>query len=187
ITVTGYGLMVVAPLIQQMIAPSVGRLVGLFIMLGVYIYAIRVVWSRHRSVRATLMLHANAMQTTVFGTLVRVFARIWHVLAIAYFTVLLVVTQVDQSDALSFMANATVQTLAAVAVGAFILAILSSMLARRIRLSDDLKQRLPLLEDRINSYVPAVIQALRIAVVIAAALVVLDAWRAFNLAEWVYS
>src|SRR5690606_22339132 len=47
--------------------------------------------------------------------------------------------------------------------------------------------RLPLLEDRINSYVPAVIQAARIAVVLAATLVILDAWHAFNLTEWVYS
>src|SRR5690606_15423495 len=127
-------------------------------MLMMYVYAVRVIWAQRSSVRAAMVRHADAMKTTILGTLVRVFARVWHVLAIVYFTVLLAIAQIDQHEAMSFMADATIQTLVAVAVGAFILAALSSLLSRRIRLSDEIKQRLPLLESRLNSYVPAVIK-----------------------------
>src|SRR5690606_1258674 len=91
VSITGYGLMVAVPLVQYMAAPSVGRLVGLFIMLMMYVYAVRVIWAQRSSVRAAMVRHADAMKTTILGTLVRVFARVWHVLAIVYFTVLLAI------------------------------------------------------------------------------------------------
>ncbi|WP_322786589.1 hypothetical protein [Advenella kashmirensis] len=48
--------------------------------------------------------------------MLRLLGRVWHILAIIYFTVLLVVSQVDPVDALPFMARATVQSLVAIAL-----------------------------------------------------------------------
>src|SRR5690606_41774280 len=52
--------------------------------------------------------------------LMRITARSWSWLALAYLTVLLLVSLADQQHALSFMGSASLQTLVAILVGMFI-------------------------------------------------------------------
>lgn len=187
ISLTGYGLLLVVPVADALFPRAVGRLLGLLIMLFVYIHAMRVVWKNRRAVRDGLMHQAEQSSAAVFGTLTRVLARTWHFIALAYFTTLFVVSQIHQQEALAFMAGATVQSLAAILLGLLASAILSSLLARRIHLPDDWRRVLPLLEDRLNAYVPALLKSLRLLILLLATLVVLDAWHAFNLVAWVES
>lgn len=187
IGLTGYGIMIVVPLVRAMFSPAVGQVVGLILMLGVYIYAVRVIWGNRKLLHDRLEKRADVASTAFFSTLIRMLARVWHLLAIGYFTVLLVVSQIAPESALPFMARATAQTLIAVAVGLVLSALLTAVLARRIQLSDQMRMRLPMLEARINSYVPATLKTLRTVILVIVVLVVLDAWRAFNLSQWVAS
>jgi len=187
LSITGYGMLVAVPVVQQMLTPSVGQLAGLFIMLGVYIYAVRVIWTNRHDVRGRLEQRAESASNAFFSTLYRIAGRLWHWLGLAYFTALLIATQVDQRDALPFMAQATLRTLIVAGVATVLGAALSSLLTRRITLSSDLRRRLPLLERRLNSYVPGAIRLLRGIILVIALLLVLDAWHAFNLSEWLYS
>ncbi|UYO94175.1 mechanosensitive ion channel domain-containing protein [Pollutimonas sp. M17] len=187
IGLTGYGLMVAVPVAEAVFLPAAAKVLGLIIMLGVYIYGVRVVWKNRHAVRAGLVRRAEQSSTAVFGTLLRVLGRIWHLIALAYFTMLLAVSQADQDQALVFMTRATIQTVAAVVIGLALAATLSSLLSRRIQLPDDWRRALPLLESRINAYVPATLKALRLLILITVSLVVLDAWRAFDLLAWLES
>src|SRR5690606_15177708 len=110
-------LLVVVPVGQAVFAPSIGRLIGLIIMLCVYVTALRVVWSQKESVKAGLMQRAATTEMAVFGTLLRALARTWHWLAFAYFPVLLVASQAEQAAALAFMMSARVQSVIAIVVG----------------------------------------------------------------------
>src|SRR5690606_14080261 len=96
-------------------------------------------------------------------------------------------TQIDQQDALPFMAQATLRTLIVAGVATLLAAALSSLMTRRITLAADLRRRLPLLENRLNSYVPGAVRLLRGAILVIALLLILDAWHAFNLSQWLYS
>lgn len=187
IGLTGYCLLVIVPVSAVVLTPAIGRLLGFVIMLIVYGHAIRVIWNRRKTVRAGLVEWADRTSTAVFSTLIRVLARTWHLLATAYFTVLLVVSQADHQQALTFMLHATLQSVSAIAVGALLAAALSFLLLRPITLPDAWRSTLPLLERRINSYVPAALKGLRFLILIVVALVVLDAWRLFNLVEWLGS
>ncbi|MGB6103088.1 MAG: mechanosensitive ion channel domain-containing protein [Pusillimonas sp.] len=187
IGLTGYGLLVVVPVAQAVFLPAVGKVLGLVIMLGVYIYGVRVVWKNRKAVRAGLVQRAEQSGTAVFGTLLRVLGRIWHLIALAYFTVLLVVTQAEQDQALAFMLRATIQTVVAIVIGLLLAAALSSLLSRRIQLPDDWRRALPLLENRVNAYVPVTLKTLRLFILITVSLVVLDAWHAFDLLAWLDS
>lgn len=187
ISITGYGMLVVVPVAEQMLTPSVGRLIGLFIMLGVYIYAVRVIWRNRLDVRGRLQQRAESASNAFFSTLYRILGRLWHWVATAYFTALFIATQIAQEDALPFMAEATLQTLIVAGIATLLAAALSSLMTRRITLSDDLRRRMPLLERRLNSYVPGTIRLLRGVILVVAALLVLDAWQAFDLTEWLYS
>lgn len=184
---TGYCLLVVVPVGQAVFAPSIGRLIGLVIMLCVYITALRVVWSQRKTVRAGLMERADQAGTAVFGTLLGALARVWHWLATAYFTVLFLASQADQASALAFMLGATVQSLVAVLVGAVLTAVLVHLESRRIVLPEHWNRNFPLLERRVNSYMEPFLRGLHLALVVLVFLVVLDAWRAFDLAAWLDS
>lgn len=185
--IAGYGMLVVVPLTTALFTSALGNLVGLLIMLGMYIYAVRVIWTNRALIRERLVQRASVASTAFFATLMRLLARVWHILALIYFTVLLVVSQVDPVDALPFMARATAQSIVAIALGLLISAILTALLSHPIRLSEEMRTRLPLLEARINSYVPATIKGLRFITLVVVLLFVLDAWHAFDLSAWVMS
>lgn len=187
IALTGYCLLVVVPVGQTVLAPSIGRLIGLIIMLCVYVTALRVVWSQKATVRAGLMQRAEATEMAVFGTLLRALARIWHWLAFAYFTVLLVASQAEQAAALTFMMSATAQSVIAIVAGTLATAALVRMESQHIRLPENWSRNFPLLERRVNSYKDPALRGIHLAVVVIVFLLVLDAWRAFDLAAWLDS
>lgn len=185
--IIGYGLMVVVPVLNATLAPALGQLVGLLIMICTYIYAVRVILKNRIEIRDRLTERASHSSTSFFGVLIRVLAKTWHLIAIAYFTVLLVVSQLEPDQALPYMAKATVQSLIAIGIGLLVSSIITHLLERRLQLSEDLRRRLPLLEARLNSYVPAALKTIRALLLIAVALVVLDAWQAFDLTGWLAS
>lgn len=185
--VTGYGLLVAVPMVNAMLSPAAGQLLSLVVMLVVYIYAVRFIIKHRTVLRDALDARADRTNFAFLGTLLRLLGRIWHVLAIAYFTVLLLVSQLQPAEALPFMAHATLQTLLAIGIGILLSSLLTIALARRIRLSSSLSERLPMLENRVNSYVPKALKGLRILLSIFVVLVVLDAWSVFDLPGWLAS
>lgn len=187
ISITGYSLLLIVPVTQTLLTPSVGHILGLLLMLAVYLYAVRVVWNKRHVVRDGLVRQAERSNAPVFGTLTRILARIWHWLVLVYFTVLFIVSQTDQQDALGFMGAATAQSVIAVLIGAALIMGVTSLATRHIHLPAHWNQGLPSLETRLNAYVPTFLRGLRLLIAIVVALIVLDAWRAFNLAVWLSS
>ncbi|WP_043519180.1 mechanosensitive ion channel domain-containing protein [Achromobacter arsenitoxydans] len=182
----GYGTLLVGPVMAASLSPALGRLATMIIMLAVYVYAVRVIWQNRQAVRERLDRRA-AGAATFMGSRLRFLSRVWHVLGILYFTILLVVSQVDPTNALPFMARATAQTLLVIGVGSLLILLLNAALAKPIRLSDDLRRRLPLLEARVNAYVPATLKVVGWIIRIVILLLILDAWRAFDLSRWLAS
>lgn len=182
----GYGTLLVGPVMAAALSPALGRLASMLIMLAVYVYAVRIIWQNRQSVRERLDRRA-AGAATFMGSRLRFLSRVWHVLGIVYFTILLIVSQVDPTNALPFMARATAQTLLVIGVGSLLILLLNAVLAKPIRLSDDLRRRLPLLEARVNAYVPATLKVVGWVIRIVILLLILDAWRAFDLSRWLAS
>lgn len=118
------------------------------------------------------------------GTVLRITAKLWIWVALLYFTMLFVVTQADQQNALGFMANASAQTLLALIIGGILSLLLNSLAAHRLRLSAHWNQSFPLLEERLNSYIPAVFRVARVVVLITVLLSVFDAWQVLSMKSW---
>ncbi|MBR2512885.1 MAG: mechanosensitive channel protein [Halomonas sp.] len=184
IGMVGYGLMVVVPLVNFYLATALGQLLGTVIMVLAFIYAVGVVLKNRLRLRDNL--HEMAARSTLTASRVslQLFARTWHLFALLYFLIVFVLTLVRPGDALPFVLFATLKTLAAVVIGILLSSFLSQTIGRRIQLSDDLRRKLPLLEARLNSYVPNALRVLRTIILIAVIMVVLDAWGAFNLTAW---
>lgn len=185
--ISGYGLLIGIPVLVYLTEPSVGLLASLIIMIGVYVYAVRVIVKNRESLRSRFNQQAEETTFGLFSTLLRMLARIWHILAIAYFTILLVVSQVDPVNALPFMARATLQTLLAIGLGVLVSAFLTAMMSRRLHLPEGIRSQLPMLENRLNAYVPKALRGIRFLLGVFVLLVVLDAWEAFDLPSWLAS
>lgn len=186
VAAAGYGTLLIDPVMSAALSPALGRLASMVIMLAVYVYAVRVIWQNRLAVRERLSRRA-ANSATFLGARLHFLSRIWHVLGIGYFTVLLVVSQIDPTNALPFMARATAQTLLVIGVGSLLILLLNTFLAKPITLSADLRRRLPLLEARVNAYVPAILKVVGWIIRIVVVLLILDAWRAFDLSRWLAS
>ena len=184
IGMVGYGLMVVVPLVNFYVAATLGQAVGTLIMLLAFIYAVGVVLKNRVRLRDNLNKMSARSTLTASRVSLQLFARTWHLFALIYFLMVFVLTLTRPGDALPFVLFATLKTLGAVVVGLLLSTFLTQTIGRRIQLSDDLRRKLPLLEVRLNSYVPNALRVLRTIIVVAVIMVVLDAWGAFNLAAW---
>lgn len=184
IGMVGYGLMVVVPLVNYYLAFALGQLLGTVIMVLAFAYAVGVVLKNRARLRDNLNEIGARSTLTATRVSLQLFARTWHLFALLYFLVVFVLILLRPGDALPFVLFATLKTLAAVVVGILLSALLSQTIGRRIQLSDDLCRKLPLLEARLNSYVPNALRVLRTIILVAVIMVVLDAWGAFNLKAW---
>ena len=184
IGLAGYGLMVVVPLASAYLSPALGQSLGTLIMIGAFIYALAVVLRNRRKLADALQRQAARSSLPVTRVGLTLLARIWHLLAIAYFFMVLVLTLTRPADALPFVLIATLQTLATVLVGLGVSKLLNQTIGRRISLSDELRRKLPLLEVRLNAYVPKALKVIRTILLIVVVMVVLNAWQVFDLAAW---
>ncbi|WFM71526.1 mechanosensitive channel protein [Halomonas sp. CKK8] len=184
IGLVGYGLMVVVPLVNVYLSPTLGQSIGTLIMIGAFVYAVAVVLRNRVRLRDALNHKADNATMAASRVSLQLFARTWHLFALAYFVMVLVLVLTRPADALPFVLFATLKTIAAVVVGLLVSSLLTQTIGRRISLSDDLRRKLPLLEPRLNSYVPNALRVIRTLILITVVLVVLNAWGAFDLAAW---
>ncbi|MFM9271674.1 mechanosensitive ion channel domain-containing protein [Halomonas elongata] len=184
IGLAGYGLMVVVPLISAYLSPTLGQSVGTLIMIGAFIYAVAVVLRNRQRLRDALHRQAARASLSASRVALTLLGRTWHLLAIAYFFMVLALTLTRPADALPFVLLATLETLAAVLVGLGASKFLTQTIGRRITLQDDLRQKLPLLEARLNAYIPKALRVVRIVLLVLVVMVSLNAWQVFDLAGW---
>ncbi|MCX4190168.1 mechanosensitive ion channel domain-containing protein [Methylophaga sp. OBS3] len=183
----GYGVLLFVPLTSNLLSTAVAQLLNVLIVLFAFVYAVLTILHNRSHVREqiqTLALDSTFSLTRVgLGML----ARSWHLLAIAYFAVMAGTLLLEPKEALPLMLIATVQTVVAIAVGMLLMTILAWYLNRPLHIGENLTNRYPMLEYRLNAFVPKVFQTLRIVTLISVVAVVLDAWHIFNLKDWLVS
>ncbi len=183
----GYGLLVAVPLVDLYVGTPIGRAVALLIMLVAFTYALVIILQNRSRVRQRLEDTANASTFAFTRFLTSLLARFWHLIAIAYFAALAVVTVTRPEDALPFMAQATGQTVLAVLAGAFFAVVLSQIISRQVHIPEETRQRFPLLEARLNAYIPAALKIMRLVILLLVLAVIADAWNLFDLGTWMVS
>lgn len=185
--VIGYALLVVVPIVNAQLSFFVGAVVSFLVMGGAYIYALSVIFNNRRLFTARLKDMAESASVGFFGVLFTLASKLWVIVAVVYFTTLFVFTQLDPAGTLPFMISATLQTLLAAAVGFGLSGVLSKAIGRRVAVSDGMREKLPMLEARVNSYVPNALKFIRLLILAAFVLVVANAWHVFDLGAWLAS
>jgi len=184
ISLVGYGLMTVVPMINLYLSKSLGEATGTLITLLAYLYATIVVLKHRARLRTSIELRAANSEGGAARVILTVLSRSWHLLAIAYFTLVLILTFTRPDDALPFVLLASIKSIGVIVLALLLSTLLGQTLGKRLTLSDELKHKLPLLETRINSYLPKALYFLRAILFILAAMLTLSAWGAFDVASW---
>jgi small conductance mechanosensitive channel len=110
-------------------------------------------------------------------------ADLWHVFAILYVMVVYLVWVVGMPGGFAYVTRATLLTALTIFLGVTAASFAVRMIDRAFSLSDELKARLPGLEDRVNRYLPIVRSTLKGIVAAIASLAVLQAWG-LDILQW---
>lgn len=187
ISLIGYTFLFVSPLLAANLAPGIAAAVQVLVMATAVIIGIIVVMQNKNDVRTWLVGLAERRGNDGYGQLLLLLGRYWHVVAIAYLLALLVVWFANPDQALPFMLAATIQSVVAIVVGVVIVGFIRRFVSVGLRLPEDIKQRLPLLETRLQAFVPTVMQVVRWIVIAGVVLAIAQAWSLFNFVGWISS
>ena len=183
----GYGMLLVVPILRFNLPREVGLATEYLIGAAALAMAIVVVLQNRQGLRQVLVARAQAREGDFMGRGLMLLARIWHLLAIAYCVGLFGTWVVHPYGALPFMLGATGESIVAIVLGIVVAAVISRAITAGLRLPDEVKQRLPLLEARLNAFVPGVLQVMRGVVLAAVVLMIARAWGLFDVLSWAAS
>jgi small conductance mechanosensitive channel len=183
----GYGFMLAVPVVQANISWAAGRGLRVLIALAGTVLAVALILGNRRSVRQGLRAQARRLRGEVATRALNLFAGVWHVLALVYVVTLFAIWLARPYEALGFMLGATAESIVAILVGLLAASALTQLISGGVRLPDSLRQKLPLLESRLNAFVPNVLKGVRLLVMLGVILAILDSWTLISLGDWLSS
>ena len=187
ISLLGYTFLFVSPLLAANLSVGAASAAQVLVMATAVTIGIIVVLQNKDDVRTWLSGIAERRGHDGTGQLLVVLGQYWHVVAIVYLITLLVVWFANPQQALPFMLGATVQSGIAILVGIVIVGFISRFVSAGLRLPEDVKARLPLLEARLQAFVPTVMQVVRWVVIAGVLAAVAQAWALFDFVGWIGS
>ena len=183
----GYGILLVVPVVTATLSWTVGSSLKVLIALAATLIAIAIILQNRDSVRRAIAGRAARLSGDLTARVLSFLARIWHLLALTYVLSLFGIWLARPFDALSFMMTATLESLAAVAIGVIVVSLLTRAISGGLHLPDDVKRNLPLLERRLNAFVPGILKTVRVLVMIAVLIAIVEAWGIVAVVDWLAS
>jgi len=187
ISLVGYTFMFVSPILVQTVAREAAAAVQVLVMATAVTIGVVVVLQNRDDVRQWLAGIAARRDNDGLGRVLLAVGQYWHVLVIVYLVALLLVWFANPDTALPFMIGATVQSLLAIAVGSIVLSFVSRFVSGGLKVPDDVRQRLPLLEARLRAFVPRVMTVVRWIVIAGVIVGIGQAWALFDFMGWLGS
>jgi small conductance mechanosensitive channel len=187
IALIGYTFLFVSPLVATNLDRGLASAVQIVVMTTTLIIGVVVILQNKDDVRLWLAGMADRRKNDGYGQVLLLIGRYWHVFAIVYLLALMVVWLANPNRALPFMLGATAQSLVAVLAGTLLFKFIARFVTRDLHMPGEIKDRLPLLQTRLQGVVPTVMQVVRWLIVAGVVLAVLQVWRLFNFAGWISS
>jgi small-conductance mechanosensitive channel len=187
ISLIGYTFLFAAPLLAANVSVGAASAAQVLVMATAVTIGIVIVLQNKDDVRNWLGGIATRRGRDGTGQLLLVLGQYWHVVAIVYLVTLLVVWFTNPEHALPFMLGATVQSVISILVGVVIVGFISRFVSAGLRLPEDVKERLPLLEARLQAFVPTVMQVVRWLVIAGVLAAIAQAWSLFDVVGWIGS
>lgn len=184
VSLLGYGILLIVPIINAAVSFAVGRSVTVLIVLTALLIAILIVQQNRAQIANALRARNERDPDDIIGRVEAMLAKFWHWLATAYLITLFLVWTARPADALQFMLMATLNSVIAVVVGVVVMALISRAITGGMRLPEDMRTSLPLLEDRLNAFVPSILKVMRILVALGVVIAIAQSWQVMDFFGW---
>lgn len=184
ISILGYGQLLVVPIFNQNVSFAAGRAVSVLLALAAIGIAATMTIRYRRPVTAWLVEKSENMVRSAF---VRALARHWHLAALAYLAFLAAIVLAQPGGVLIPVLYASLQVLAGFVAGFAISGWIAGAVSRGIELPEYVNQRLPLLERRLNTFVPQALTVLRFMILIAVTVFALHTVGLVDASGWLQS
>ncbi|QDL93594.1 mechanosensitive ion channel [Paroceanicella profunda] len=181
ISVLGYGQLLLLPIARSNVSYAGGRAVSGVVLLVTVILLIWMVLANRRRFGNWLVAEGHRGSR---GTIRRFIARNWHVPVLIAIVVMFFVIMVQPDRLLFPVLWGVAKVLLVAAVGMIISDAITRAMVRGVVLPDTVTSRLPLLERRLNSFVPKMLFVLRTLIVLLVIGIALQAVGVFDLAAW---
>ncbi|MBO0663425.1 mechanosensitive ion channel [Jiella sp. MQZ9-1] len=184
ISIIGYTFLFIAPIVQWASTQAAAEATQFIVAFGALCLTIGLILKNRGVVRERLK-RARKNGDTSFRARAHAFiGQIWWLLAIVATLSLFVVWLQSPEDGLAFVATAAGKSVAAMALGGLLFSILSRMIAHGVIIPQELKYRLPLLERRLNGFVPKLLTMISLLVVAVVFVIILDSWGISTVGSW---
>ena len=187
VSLLGYGLLLVVPIVNSAVSFAVGRSLTLLIVVTALLTAILIVLQNRTAVRAALKARNRRDPDDILGRLLAWLGSVWHMLAILWLLALFVIWSASPGDALRFMLVATAQSAVAVLLGVVATVLITRAITSGLRMPEDVRRTLPLLEGRLNAFVPTMLQVVRLGVAAAVLIAIGQIWQVVDFLAWLAS
>jgi small conductance mechanosensitive channel len=184
-SVLGYGIMVIAPIVNVQISEPVGRAATVLFMIIAVILALFGIWKLRRLLAEEAA--ANGGEEDITGRALGVIDRIWPWLATLYVLGVFVIAVSRPVEVLPYVLEATVRSVLAIAGGVALVTLIGRTIKKGVPLPAKVKEDLPLLGRRLNRVVPRFLWILRFVVLITVILTVVDCWNLIDVSGWLAS
>ena len=170
VSVLGYGQLLVVPIVNQSVNTAAGAGVSALLSVLVLLYFVYIVLRRRKAVTRWLQSEADPSEAQAAegvdpatiaearrGFIARTLhglAGIWHWFALAYIAVMFIVVMTQPAEVTLNAIVGSGKILAAIIIAALLSGWLAQAVHRGISLPEDVNAKLPLLERRINTFVP---------------------------------
>lgn len=182
-TLIGYGQLMFVPIVNQQASFSAGRgistllaFIAIFIMLSLIL--------RNRESFALWVLGEKPESRSIF---VKVFAKLWYVPVLAYLFFLAIIVAARPDGLILPVLLSTLKVAGVIFLGFLTSGILARFVSSGVRIPSTLQDRMPLLQDRVNSLLSKVSFALRVIIVVFVLGMSLDYAGAFGFREFLLS
>lgn len=196
--ILGYGQLLLLPIFNQDVSFAAGQAVSALVALVAVGIAVVMTVSSRAAVAHWLLQkpeHEAALENeepVPAGTpaderrnrQLRFLAHRWHWPVLLYLAFLFVIVLASPAGVLLSVLAASAQILLAVIVGFAVTGWIARAIARGINLPEKVNQRLPLLERRLNAFVPKFLTVLRIVIFVIVLLFVLDTINFLDIQGW---
>jgi len=183
----GYGLMLAVPIMEVAVNPAVGRSLAVLVAFLALLLAVSVILRNRLAVRAALRARNERYPDDMLGRAEAGLGLVWHWLAIVYLAGLFAIWTADPGGAPRFVLGATLQSALAVVLGLAAMVGIRRALVAGVRLPEDVRLALPLLESRLNALVPMLLRIVRVLIVLAVVASILHAWLLVDVPGWLAS
>lgn len=162
--IIGYGELLAVPIAALYFGYDASRSISALLLLVALTVMVVSVMRNRRAVAD--WLSGEGARAASRGRFLRGLARFWHVPMLIYLVALFVMVVTRRGDVLLPVLASSARILAVAAIGWVIAGLISRAIAHGIRLPAGVNHRLPLLERRLNAFVPRILLVLRIVILI---------------------